>query len=230
MILQANKQKAGQLRPLKLPAVGLRLWEVIVEHKLLRSQTFPLCGPANMQKVKTYSNVLKVLRCGPVVYQRQVLCEQVKPVCKALTYYPKQHAVSLYLMIMSKCPDYKVSKPFSPLQKRSRSSYQPVFLDWISSNQFWVRLETRWGLDLNPRASWGLPLNERVPLSVISVISDAERTSRSKWTNAETAQPDWVCDFIQLHPTTFPTAGQTADRTDYPTCQQLVYLQQQQSW
>lgn len=157
MILQANKQKAGQLRPLKLPAAGLWLWEVIVEHKLLRSQTFPLCGPANMQKVIKYSNVLKVLRCGPVVYQRQVLCEQVKPVCKALTYYPKQHAVSLYLMIMSKCPDYKVSKPFSPLQKRSRSSYQPVFLDWISSNQFWVRLETRWGLDLNPRASWGLP-------------------------------------------------------------------------
>lgn len=26
-----------------------------------------------------------------------------------------------------------------------------------------------------------------------------------------------------------PAAGQTVDRTDYPTCQQLVYLQQQQS-
>lgn len=73
-----------------------------------------------------------------------------------------------------------------------------------------VRMETRWGLDLNPRASWGLPRVwtngclslcepvtdwQSVPLSVISVMSDAERTSRRKWMNAETAQPDSVCDF-----------------------------------
>lgn len=113
MILQANKQKAGQLRPLKLPAVGLWLWEVIAEHKLLRSQTFPLCGPASMQKVIKYSNILKVLRCGPVVYQRQVLCEQVKPVCKALTYYPKQHAVSLMSWLQSKQTIFSTPKKIS---------------------------------------------------------------------------------------------------------------------
>lgn len=134
--------------------------------------------------------------------------EQVKPVWKALLTFPLNSVQSLYLMILNKCPDYKVSKPFSPPQKRSQSSYQSVFLDCISSNQSWV---SGWRPDevriWIHRLAEAFPVSERMVAYLcvnpvtdwqsvpFSVISDAERTSRRKWMDAETAQPDAVCDF-----------------------------------